>query len=51
MMKGLYDTYSWYTKQPEKVPEPQINPKFDSNLKDKLDNVQTANLIKVDPSM
>lgn len=39
MMKGLYDTYSWYTKQPEKVPEPQINPKFDSNLKDKLDNV------------
>jgi hypothetical protein len=49
-MKGLFDTYSYYTKQPEKIPEPQINPKFDSELKEKLDNVQNANLIKVDPS-
>jgi hypothetical protein len=39
MLKGLYDTYSWYTKQPEKVPEPQINPKFESDLKEKLQNV------------
>lgn len=49
IMKGLFDTYSYYTKQPEKVPEPQINPKFDE-LKEKLENVQNANLIKVDPS-
>ena len=49
-MKGLSDTYLYYTKQPEKIPEPQINPSFDSDLKDKLENVQNANLIKVDPS-
>ena len=47
MMKGFYDTYSWYTKQPDKVPEPTIN---DNSLKEKLQNVQNANLIKVDPS-
>jgi hypothetical protein len=50
-MKGLYDTYSYYTAKPEKPPEPQITAKFDDGgLKDKLSDVQNANLIRIDPS-
>jgi hypothetical protein len=49
-MKGLSDSYIYYTKTSDKVPEPQINPKFDTDLKEKLKNVQNANLIKIDPS-
>lgn len=50
LVKSIYDTMSYINLLPEKDHEGQINPQFDSELKEKLDDVQNANLFKVDPS-